>query len=481
MNNTPKIFISYSWTTPTHESWVINLAERLVSDGIDVTIDKWDLKEGHDKFKFMETMVKSSDIDKVLIILDKLYTEKANDRKGGVGTETQIISPNIYSNISQEKFVPVVSELDEDGKAFVPIFLEGRIYIDLSNQVHFEQNYESLLRNIYKRPAYRKPKLGKAPSYLFEENPSNNKTSSILRSFDNHLEKNPKRINSLTRDFLDGFYNSLKDYSIEFNSRDIKEFGKKICENINSYTPLRNEFIAFMEKATKNDLEFKLDIEIVIKFIEKLPLLNHPQDNNSSGSPSEFDNFRFFSHEIFLYLVAIGLRNENYEFIEEILYSNYFFNDKYNYDKEPKTYKKLYHHLDIIKQYYNETYSKNYYSPMAELMIKRIPDNMTSDSLIDADLLCHYVSVLENHYWFPLTYIYRTRGRYELFDRLVSLRHFERVKRLFGISTVDELKRKLLDIQQNDKNPERMAYPGSFDSVIPIYRAINIEKIGTMR
>jgi len=36
---TPKVFISYSWSTPEHEEWVINLAQRLVSDGIDVVFD----------------------------------------------------------------------------------------------------------------------------------------------------------------------------------------------------------------------------------------------------------------------------------------------------------------------------------------------------------------------------------------------------------------------------------------------------------
>src|SRR5690606_21648479 len=99
MTEIPKIFISYSWTTPQHEDWVINLAERLVSDGVDVIIDKWNLKEGHDKYNFMETMVKSPDIQKVLIILDKKYSEKAEKRTGGVGTETQIISPKIYGDV----------------------------------------------------------------------------------------------------------------------------------------------------------------------------------------------------------------------------------------------------------------------------------------------------------------------------------------------------------------------------------------------
>ena len=76
-----KVFISYSWSSPEHEEWVINLAERLMSDGIEVIIDKWDLKEGHDIFDFMESMVKSPEINKVLVILDKTYSEKADSRK----------------------------------------------------------------------------------------------------------------------------------------------------------------------------------------------------------------------------------------------------------------------------------------------------------------------------------------------------------------------------------------------------------------
>jgi acyl-CoA reductase-like NAD-dependent aldehyde dehydrogenase len=122
MSEPIKIFISYSWTTPKHEAWVINLAERLMTDGVEVIIDKWHLNEGHDKYTFMESMVTSNEIQKVLLILDKKYAEKANERSGGVGTETQIISPQIYSNTSQEKFVPIVVERDENGKEYLPTF-----------------------------------------------------------------------------------------------------------------------------------------------------------------------------------------------------------------------------------------------------------------------------------------------------------------------------------------------------------------------
>jgi hypothetical protein len=479
MPQTPKIFISYSWTTPEHESWVISLAERLVSDGVDVSIDKWDLKEGHDKFNFMETMVKSPEIDKVLIILDKKYSEKADQRAGGVGTETQIISPSIYSNVSQEKFIPIVSERDDEGNAFIPTYLEGRIYIDLSEQEQFETNYESLLRNIFKRPVHSKPKIGKAPSYLFEETPMNYRTSSILRSFDNQMEKNPKRITAVLRDFLDEFYLNLKDYTITFSTRDTIGIGKEICNSINSYTPLRNDFIQFFDKITRSEIDF--DIEILTKFLEKLPLLTYPQGDKSSWSEYEFDNFRFFIHELFLYLIAIGLKNGKYKFLEELLNSKYFIKDKYDRENEPQTFGSFYFNIDIIKAYYNQTYSQNFLSPMADFMIKRIPEGLTKDNLIDADLLCYYVAVLQNGRWFPITYVYRPQGKLELFNRLISSRHFEKVKPLFNVETPTELKDMLKEMEKNDKNPDGIRFSGFHQFLRPLYKIIDIEKIATTR
>lgn len=53
----PKAFISYSWSSTGHQALVGQWAEQLVSDGVDVVLDIYDLKEGHDKFAFMERMV----------------------------------------------------------------------------------------------------------------------------------------------------------------------------------------------------------------------------------------------------------------------------------------------------------------------------------------------------------------------------------------------------------------------------------------
>lgn len=476
---TPKVFISYSWTTPNHEDWVINLAERLVSDGIDIVIDKWDLKEGHDKYNFMETMVKSDEIEKVLIILDKKYAEKAEKRSGGVGTETQIISSNVYANVSQEKFIPIVAERDETGKAYVPTYLESRIYIDLSSQGSYEENYEKLLRNIYKRPAYNKPQLGKAPSYLFEETPMSHKTSTILRSFESQINKNPSRINGIIREFLNEFFENLKSYSISLQGRDYVAIGKEVYDKLNLYTPLRNDFIFFFDRITKDDLEF--DIDILIKFLEKLHLLKRPLDERSSWTESEFEIFMFIIHELFLYLIAIGLKNGSYKFIEELFYSHYLFQDKYSIKKDAKTFEGFYHYVDIMDEFYKQTFSKDFFSPMADFIIKRIPQGFTKDMLVEADLLCHYIAKLNNLDWFPITYVYKARGYFDFFDRITSKRHFEKVKVLFNIQTPDELKHKLEYLEQNQKQIREIRYANSFDYVQPLFKMIDKDKIATTR
>ena len=77
---------------------------------------------------------------KVLIFCDKTYTEKANNRTGGVGDETVIISSEVYGKVTQEKFIPIITERDEDGKEYVPAYIKTRIYIDFSNPDLFRWN-----------------------------------------------------------------------------------------------------------------------------------------------------------------------------------------------------------------------------------------------------------------------------------------------------------------------------------------------------
>ena len=118
----PKLFISYSWSTPDHEQWVVDLAKELVEAGIEVLFDKWDLREGHDAIAFMEKMVTDPTITKVAIVCDRVYAEKADGRRGGVGTEAQIISREVYERTEQSKFVALIAERDENGTPYLRLF-----------------------------------------------------------------------------------------------------------------------------------------------------------------------------------------------------------------------------------------------------------------------------------------------------------------------------------------------------------------------
>ena len=45
----PKLFVSYSWSNADHEAWVLALAVSLVESGVEVLLDKWQLRDGHEK------------------------------------------------------------------------------------------------------------------------------------------------------------------------------------------------------------------------------------------------------------------------------------------------------------------------------------------------------------------------------------------------------------------------------------------------
>ncbi len=177
----PKLFISYSWSSSVHEQWVLDLASELRESGVDVILDKWALKEGYDAVAFMEKMVTNPEIKKVAIISDEIYAAKADGRAGGVGTETQIISKEVYEKQEQDKFVAVVAQKDEVGKPYLPTYYKSRIYIDLSEPDKYGENFEKLLRWVFDKPLYVEPDLGKKPSFLDEEESISLGTTAIFK------------------------------------------------------------------------------------------------------------------------------------------------------------------------------------------------------------------------------------------------------------------------------------------------------------
>lgn len=273
-----KIFISYSWGNKEHQDWVVNLGTRLMNDTVDVILDRWSLKDGHDIHDFMEEMVKSEDIFRVLIICDKNYKTKADGREGGVGTETQIITPEIYSNQKQEKFIPLVVERNPDNNPYLPVFLSSRKYIDFSNEEFFENSYEELLRNILETPAIPKPPLGTIPPRYITETVINiSEINASLRTLENQLSKHPNKINQYASDFIELFQEKLWEFEFTCNSNDTKVFGDNLYDNLLSYKILRDDFISFLLLITQPDSG--IDVDEIISLFEKQPLYLSPRES----------------------------------------------------------------------------------------------------------------------------------------------------------------------------------------------------------
>jgi hypothetical protein len=236
----PKLFVSYSWSTPEHEAWVLSLATALRDDGVDVILDKWDLKEGHDAYKFMEQMVSNPDVRKVALVCDSKYVEKANNRKGGVGAEAQIISPEIYVKEDQSKFVAVVAERDTNGLPFLPTYYQSRIYIDLSENDLYAKNYEQLLRWIFDKSFYIKPELGTPPGFLSDPTPSRLGTSpSFRRALDAVRTKREYRLAAVT-EYFDRLVQGFESLRLQ---SDGGPFDDKVIASIEEFLPYRNEAI----------------------------------------------------------------------------------------------------------------------------------------------------------------------------------------------------------------------------------------------
>lgn len=470
-----KVFISYSWTTPTHEDWVLELAKRLISDGIEVILDKWDLKPGHNKFAFMESMVHAEDIDKVLIILDCLYAEKANGRAGGVGTETLIISTKVYESTKQTKFIPIIAQLDDKGNAPLPTYLSGNIYIDLSSRVHYEENYEKLLRDIYERPSTSRPKLGIPPKYIFEDTPVTYRTNALLRSFDYQLDNHPSRINGLIKEFFESIEENLQEFKIEGTANTYALLGEQILNIINNYTPLRDDYIAFLNKLFKHHGSF--DETIFVSFFESLSKLTVARDQSTNNQ--DLECFKIIRLELFLYTILIGLKKENYSVIDELLNSKYLYSEYYRSNVEPKSYESFYHYSEILQQHHRQVHNQNVFSAIAALLTKRVPEGFTKDEFVDADLLCYQISKMRNGEWFPQTYVYKSEysNHFPFFSKLFSLRYFEKVKSIFNVTSVSDVKEKFIAIDAKDER----GYSGSFRSLPKVSDWIKIDNIGTSR
>jgi hypothetical protein len=84
-----RVFMSYAHSSPEHKKWVETLGTFLRHNGIDARLDTWHLRSGMDISQFMANELALA--DRVIIISDEKYADKADGRIGGAGWETMLI------------------------------------------------------------------------------------------------------------------------------------------------------------------------------------------------------------------------------------------------------------------------------------------------------------------------------------------------------------------------------------------------------
>ena len=64
---------------------------------------------------------------------------------------------------------------------------------------------------------------------------------------------------------------------------------------------------------------------------------------------------------------------------------------------------------------------------------------------------------------------------------MISRRHFEKVKNIFGFDNIEEFKNKLIEMKSDTNASRQYGFPGRWDRVLAIYQVIDPEKIGVER
>ncbi|SCB57807.1 SEFIR domain-containing protein [Rhizobium aethiopicum] len=435
----PRLFISYSWSSADHQAWVVELAGQLRHQGIDVILDKWHLKPGHDANAFMEKMVTDKTVTKVILICDEVYVKKSDGRKGGAGTEAQIVTPKLYSEREQDKFVAVVREHDEHGKAYLPTYYGSRIYIDLSNPATYAQEFERVVRWAWDAPLDVAPEIGTKPTFLNSNSSATKPTNLGTRRIIDAIRNGSAHSTAATSEFLGAADAIFEEFRLTSAQIVVENYDDIVVDSVEKFIPYRNEFISLFSAIGQYQPTLEM-AGIVHRFFERLIPYLHPPVNAGSYSNLDQDNYRFIVHELYLYWIAILLKYERFDVASSMLDEQYYWNSHRRPDETM-------HSFTVFREYAktfdirNDRLKLMRTSVRADMLKQRNEGTGIDFSYVMcADFIFYFRATTFGDYnsWWPETLLYVNRhgGPFEMFARAKSARYFERIKRLIGVRSV---------------------------------------------
>jgi hypothetical protein len=397
-----KVAFSYAWTSEQHRESVLELATRLCGDGVDVMIDAWDLDPGDDMYVFMEGLVTDDSVAHVLIVCNEEYAQKADLRGrkvSGAGTEAQIISPEVYAKAKQSKFIPVIAQTDDSGRPFVPVYLKGRIHVDLSNEQVYESEYEKLLRLIHDKPLHPRPPIGEPPNYIVEEDDTGSSTRHLQLSARRLIQSGDKRARGAIRDYLDGLVDAVGKMRTPLPGGG--PFDEVLVERIGQSKVYRDEFVEIVSLLSRH-WDASETWPITGTFFEDL--LARCSTSLERHRPAEFEPVQFVVYELVLYYVTLLSKEHRHVPLGSLLAEQFI--DAGDYGRQwPRGFDAMNFKFDQIEQ--ARSRKSNRTSPVADLLKQRCDNRGVSfDALRQADFLLYLNAKSQHQFWRPRTIVY---------------------------------------------------------------------------
>src|SRR3989442_1152895 len=157
-----EVFISYTQESVEHAERVLQLSNRLRSEGVDCVLDQYETSPPEGWPRWMDKKIR--DAKYVLVVCTEVYYKRVmGEEKEGIGLgirwEGNLIYQHLYTaGAINTKFIPVI--FDEKQKAHIPMPLQGATYYSLARAT----GYEDLYRRLTDQTKTEKPKLGERRS-----------------------------------------------------------------------------------------------------------------------------------------------------------------------------------------------------------------------------------------------------------------------------------------------------------------------------
>ena len=443
----PRAFVSYSWSSQEHQERVRSWADRLMGDGVDVVLDVYDLKEGSDKYAFMERMVTDPTVSHVLVFCDREYARKADDRSAGVGVESQIISKEIYDKVEQSTFIPIICEFDEAGEATLPAFMKSRIWIDFSSEEKANASWERLIRLLHGRPQHAKPPVGSRPKYLEEDaEAESGLIRARFRSLETAVVGEGRDVGIRRSDFLDACMEYADELRIRENP-DEQALGARVIEDCRKLVVVRDAIVDWVALEMSAGIRDELPPMLTVVLERLLKMKARPAEV-TRWSDDWFGAQSVFVYETFLYVVATLIREQGFHVVRSVFETHYMLPETERHGESFGRFDRFQGHSRPLSTELIAPNGQRYLSAEAELFKRQATrTDISFKSLMEAELLVLMVAMVgEGLWWYPGTLHYADYSWVPpLFLRATRHADFVNLGRAVGIDDAETLQEAVRD------------------------------------